>query len=296
MAGGTGAGVRRGFAAVLVAMVAAVGCGAGDGEDPVVEGTPPATPYSGPLDIATTSEEERADGDTTAQALLAASGAAGRALECDGEISWGAGPDGWGRSDGGDTPQDGLRLFFEMFEPAVPRSGYRVEREEADRVLYSFDVGGRTKVAVVVARDQEDRPGWGPETHASCDPAELPARFTDSTGQEIWTDRSGRRIPTTTLISYAGAEHCDWEQAHFLEMGRGKDHRQYVRDPHGVITRDLLTAAYDGDVRRPAGAHDTGYRYGDWHLWLTDDASTAYVGTSDGVEAWPLAKETVACM
>ncbi|MER6458536.1 hypothetical protein ABT270_38945 [Streptomyces sp900105245] len=57
-----------------------------------------------------------------------------------------------------------------------PDHGYRAERREADRALYSVDVKGRTKVAVVVAKDQKDRPGWGPpETNAACDPAELPA-------------------------------------------------------------------------------------------------------------------------
>lgn len=254
-------------------------------------GHTPATPYDGPLDIATKELDE-----STPQALLIASGAAGRALECDGEISWGGGPDGWSERDGGDTPQDGLRLYFDLFEPTGPHSGFRVEREETDRVLYSYDVAGRTKVAVVVARDQKDRPGWGPETNASCDPAELPASVTDSGGEEIWTDRSGKRVATTTLSGHAGAEHCGWQSAHFLETGRGEERRQYVRDPDGVIEEELLTTPYDGDVRMPAGAHDTGYRYGDRRLWLTDDRSTAYVRTSDGVEAWPLAKETVACM
>ncbi|MER6960008.1 hypothetical protein [Streptomyces sp. NPDC000618] len=286
--------MRKGFVAVaLTALVTAVGCGAGEGgeEDVIIDYGPAATPYSGPLHIAT----EELDEDTP-QALLLASGAAGRALECDGEISWGGGPDGWSKRDGGDTPEDGLRLYFDLFERPAPHSGFRVEREESDRVLYSYDVGGRTKVAVVVAKDQKDRPGWGPETHASCDPAELPASVTDSGDQEIWTDRDGKRIPTTTLSSYAGAEHCDWERAHFLGMGRSKDHRQYVRDPDGVLPSELLTAPYDGDVTMPADARDTGYRFGDRQLWLTDDRRTAYVRTSDGVEAWPLAKDTVACL
>ncbi|MFF3935396.1 hypothetical protein [Streptomyces phaeofaciens] len=273
-----------------VALTAAAGCGAGEERDVVVEGSPPTTPYGGPLDIATRELDE-----DTPQALLAGAGAAGRALECDGEISWGGGPDGWSRSDGGDTPEDGLRLWFDLFDPPGPRSGFRVEREETDRVLYSFDVGGRTRIAVVVAEDQPDRPGWGPETHASCDPAELPARVTDDGEEEIWTGRDGERIPTTTLSSHAGAEHCGWQSAHFLGMGRGEAYRQYVRDPHHVLDADLLTASYDGDVRMPDDAHDTGYRHGDRRLWLTDDRSTAYVRTSDGVEAWPLAKEPVAC-
>ncbi|MFF1439131.1 hypothetical protein [Streptomyces sp. NPDC058295] len=280
----------RFVASGLLVVLAAVGCGTGVETDVVVEGTPPATPYAGPLHIATKELDE-----STPEALRSASGAAGRALECEGEISWGGGPDGWNESDGADTPEAGLRLWFDLFEPTGPRSGFRVEREEADRVLYSYDVDGRTKIAVIVARDQKDRPGWGPETHASCDPAELPASVTDSGDEEIWTDRHGERVATTTLSSYPGAEHCDWQTAHFLGTGRGENHRQYVRDPDGVIDEDLLTSPYDGDAAMPADAHDTGYRYGDWRLWLTDDASTAYVRTSDGVEAWPLAKEMVAC-
>ncbi|MFI1044411.1 hypothetical protein ACH4U3_01120 [Streptomyces griseoruber] len=282
--------MRRGLAAVTAALVAAVGCGAGEKADLVVEGSPPATPYAGPLDIATTTRDTY-----TPQALLAESGAAGRALECDGEIYDGGGPDGWSGGDGGDSPEDGLRLFFDMFDPQMPRSGYRVERSADGRVLYSYDVGGRTKVAVVVAEDQKGRPGWGPETNASCDPAELPASYTDSLGLEIWTDSAGKRVPTTTLTSYAGAEHCGWETAHFLGLARGEGYRQYVRDPDGVLASVLLTTPYDDDVRMPADAQDTGYRYGHWRLWLTKDRTTAYVRTSDGVEAWPLAKEPIAC-
>ncbi|MDR6975746.1 hypothetical protein J2X68_002434 [Streptomyces sp. 3330] len=274
----------------LLVMAVAVGCGAGDERDVVVEGTPPATPYAGPLYLATKELDE-----STPEALRVASGAAGRALECEGEISWGGGPDGWSEGDGGDTPEEGLRLYFDLFDPVGPHAGFRVERAEADRVLFSYDVDGRTKIAVVVARDQEERPGWGPETNASCDPAELPASVTDPGGPEIWTDGRGERVATTTLTSYPGAEHCGWQTAHFLGTGRGEDHRQYVRDPEGVIEEDQLTSPYDGDTAMPAGAHDTGYRHGDWRLWLTDDASTAYVRTSDGVEAWPLAKEPVAC-
>ncbi|MFF8970098.1 hypothetical protein [Streptomyces sp. NPDC014995] len=284
--------MRRGLVVVTVlAAVTAVACGDGSGRDVVVEGTPPASPYGGPLEVPT----EELDEDTP-QALRLASGAAGRALECDGEIYEGGGPDGWSGRDAGDSPEEGLRLYFHMFDPEVPRRGYRVERGSADRVLYSFDVGGRTKVAVVVARDQRDRPGWGPETHASCDPAELPAEFTNSSWYEIWTDDSGERQPVARIHTSAGAEHCGWQQARFLTLGRGADARTYVRDPDGVLEPGMLDAPFDGDVRMPADAHDTGYRYRDWQLWLTDDRATAYVRTPDGVEAWPSAKDGVGCM
>ncbi|WP_406431758.1 hypothetical protein OHB00_05370 [Streptomyces sp. NBC_00631] len=281
--------MRRELAAVTVLVAAAaVGCDREGGSELVVAGTPPATPYRGPLDIPT----EEVDANTP-QALRAASGAAGRALECDGEIYWGTGPDGWSKDDGGGSPEDGLRLFFEMYDPEAPRGGYRVERREADRVLYSYDVGGRTKVAVVVAKDQKGRPGWGPETNASCDPSELPASVTSGPGwPEIWTDARGRRVPVSKITSSAGAEHCGWQSAHFLTFGG----RTYVRDPHGVFAEDsALAGRYDGDTTMPGGAHDTGYRLRDWRLWLADDGDTAYVRASHGVEAWPRERRAFAC-
>ncbi|MFF7122431.1 hypothetical protein [Streptomyces sp. NPDC008240] len=280
--------MRRGLVAVAVlAAVTAVGCDDGTGVRVVVDGTPPATPYSGPLHVGT-----RAVDDGSPRSLRLASGAAGRALECDGEIFDGGGPDGWSASDGGRTPEEGLKLYFDMFQPVQPDHGYRVERKEADRVLYSFDVKGRTKVAVVVAEDQKNRPGWGPETNASCDPAELPAKFAAAQGWEVWTDRSGRRVPVSRLSGSGGPEHCDWQSAHFLDL----DGRQYARDPEGVLRRaGLLTASYREHVSMPAGARDTGYHYRDRRLWLTDDKDTAYVRTSGGVEAWPRTRNGTAC-
>ncbi|MFD9000092.1 hypothetical protein ACFV0T_03750 [Streptomyces sp. NPDC059582] len=272
----------------VLAALTAVGCGTG--ENVVVEGTPPATPYGGPLHVPARASEE-----SGARAALAESGAAGRALECDGEIAAGGQGETWSEGDGGDTPEEGLAAYFGMEQPGVPSAGYRVEREEAGRVLFSYDVDGRTKVAVVVAKDGADRPGWGPETTAFCDPAEFPASWTDSHGYEIWTDRDGHRVPTSRVSSSAGEEHCDWQRAHFLELNRDEERRLYARDPDGVLEPGMLTAAYDGDVRLPRDAHDTGYRFEDRRLWLTDDPSTAYVRTSDGVEAWRLVRPDMGC-
>ncbi|MBT2416813.1 hypothetical protein J7F01_09865 [Streptomyces sp. ISL-22] len=278
--------MRRGIVAgAVLAATALVGCGAQE-QSAVVEGTPPATPYDGPLHVPARDLDE--DGP---RATRIESGAAGRALECDGEIYSGGGSETWSEGDGGSTPEEGLTAYFDIEQPEVPRSGYRVERKEKGRVLFSYDVDGRTKVAVVVAEDGKDRPGWGPETSASCDPAELPETFTDSLEYEIWTDEHGRRVPTTEISSSAGSAHCDWEKAYFLALGEYRDRRMYARDPDGVLEPGMLTAAYDGDVAMPADARDTGYRLGDRRLWLTGDTSTAYVRTPDGVEAWPLVKD-----
>ncbi|MGV9456238.1 hypothetical protein [Streptomyces sp. NPDC003635] len=270
--------------------VTAVGCG-DDGEGLVVEGATPATPYDGPLHVPVRNLDE-----DSPEAARVGSGAAGRALECDGEIYSGGGADRWSEGDGGSSPAEGLRAYFDIEQPDLPRTGYREERREGDRVLYSLDVEGRTKVAVVVAKDGENRPGWGPETSASCDPAELPASFTDSQWYEIWTDRDGRRVPITTVHSSAGPDHCDWQRAHFLAMGRGVDAETYARDPAGVLPPGALTSPYDGDVRMPADARDTGYRYEERELWLVqDEPAKVYVRTPDGVEAWPRLADGFGC-
>jgi hypothetical protein len=282
--------MRKGIVAAVLSIglaVAVTGCGGDQRGGLVVTGTPPPRPYAGPLDLPY--EEHADDGDGDAED----SGAAGRAVECDGEIRGGAAGDTWSRRDGGSTPEEGLDAYFDIYQPDLPEQGYRIERREGDRVLFSYDVEGRTKVAVVVAEDQPRRPGWGPETSAFCDLSEFPASYTEARGDEIWTDRDGSRVPTTEVISFPGAEHCDWQSAHVLSLGpKG---RMYVRDPRGIFSSDLLTAAYDADVRMPADARDTGYHYHDWRLWLTPDRSTAYVRTSAGVEAWPAARSLFGC-
>ncbi|MFD5711933.1 hypothetical protein ACFWHW_16325 [Streptomyces pharetrae] len=285
--------MRERLMAVAVAVLvsaAAAGCGEG-GADIVVEGTPPATPYGGPLSVPVPDLDE--DGP---RATRIESGAAGRALECEGEIHSGGAGESWGEGDGGGTPEEGLAAWFDIEQPDAPRSGYRVERAERDRVLFSYDVGGRTKVAVVVAEDRANAPGWGPETSASCDPAELPASFTDAQGYEIWTDEHGDRVPFGSLHSGAGPGHCDWQRAHFLTLGREPDGRLYARDPHGVLPDGMLTAPYDGDVPLPVRARDTGHRRGDRALWVVDgDPSKIYIRTPDGVEAWPRVADGMGC-
>ncbi len=284
-----------GLVAVVLAVAAsAVGCGERAPSDLVTAGEPPATPYSGPLRVPHEEEEKEIEEDSP-EAVKAGSGAAGRALECGGGISSGGVSGTWSKGDGGATPEEGLKAYFDIEQPDLPEYGYRVEREEAGRVLYSFDVDGRTKIAVVVAKDQPHRPGWGPETSASCDPAEFPPSFTDSRPYDIWTDEDGSRVPVSEVSSSAGSAHCDWQKAHFLEMGRDADRKLYARDPDGVLPPEMLASGYDGSVTMPGDARNTGYRLDDWQLWLAADASKAYVRTPKGVEAWPAVKKGMGC-
>ena len=96
----------------------------------------------------------------------------------------------------------------------LPDDGYRVERVDGDRVLLSYDVGDRTRVAAVVRdgiTDYNDDTGWGVESWSSCDPVELGADVAEDLGFELWTDAEGDPVPTSDVTSFPGPEHCDWQ-------------------------------------------------------------------------------------
>jgi hypothetical protein len=279
----------------LVAVVAALAAGCG-GEVPRPatsvgeESSPTAQPYEGPL------LEPAADGaEDGPEDLLAASGAAGRALDCDGAIYLGGSTEVWSKGDGGESPEEGLASFFEIEQPTLPRSGYHAERLARDRVLFSYDVDGETKIAVMIAKDQPRRPDWGPGNFAACDPAELPASFTDRLVIEIWTDRDGNRVPTTKVQSAVGPAHCNWETSHFVSTDAAGQPATFARDPERVLPSNMLAAQYDEDAAMPGDARDTGYRLGDWGLWAVPGAAMIFMRTPNGVEAWPAVKDGMGC-
>ncbi|MEU6663937.1 hypothetical protein [Streptomyces sp. NPDC046821] len=281
--------MRTRIVAVLIALVgASVSACGGDPPVPeglVLKGSAPATPYGGPL---------RAKTPDTAEDNVQGGGAAVLALECAGKpYQGGGGDDGWGGSDGADSPAAALNaLVTDELAGSLPHRGYRVEREQGRRVLYSYDVGGRTRAAVIVAKDLPRRPGWGMEAYAQCDPAEFARRERAGLDIRVWTDRAGRPVPVSRVFSTEGPEHCDWQSVTFLHVGD----RQYLRDPGHVLPRELVRSSYAPKTRLPEGATDTGYRDGRRQLWLSADKLNAYVRTGSGVERWPGAVEQIACM
>jgi hypothetical protein len=227
-----------------------------------------------------------------------------RALDCDGEPAGGGAGD---YADGGleavqDGPKEALEdwLDNEAWAYQLPEAGYRVEREDGDRVLLSYDVGGRTKIAFVAAdgvRDWNDDDGWGIESWSRCDPAELPADVTDALGIGVWEDAAGHRAPTTRIRSFQGPEHCDWQDITFLHIGPQRDAEEYLRDTTGELA-DLLSTTYDGAATVPRNATDTGLRRDGRQLWLGPDHDAAYLVSLDDpgdVERWPAAKRPIGC-
>ncbi|GAB3938848.1 hypothetical protein [Micromonospora vulcania] len=106
--------------------------------------------------------------------------------------------------------------------------------------------------------------------------------------------------------SYAGSEHCGWQDVTFLHVQLplpGQTgvaaNRQYVRDPAGRLDAEVR-ATYAPRTELPADARSTGYAGPDGRqLWLapSDSDTLAYVVYPDSrrVEAWPRTTQTLGC-
>lgn len=290
--------MRRVGSGLLVGGLLAVGVVAGCGSEPaVVAGTAPASPYDGPMSVPVDHSDEAG--------VLARSGAAGRALECTGAPYAGGGADyDSGLATVQDSPTEALRnLLAKDWIGEVPEQGYRVERRDDHRVLLSFDVDARTKVAFVVADDVADwkhHTGWGVEAWAACDPAELPASVTAGYRTEVWTDAAGTRVPVTEVVSWRGPEHCDWQDITFLEIGADPDRgggEEYLRDTHGELAR-WTRGRYQAHATLPKDATATGWQRDGRALWRVPDRSAAYlVSVTDpaDVERWPASTGPIGC-
>jgi hypothetical protein len=276
--------------AVAVTLVLS-GCGS---SSVVVQGDPVPSPYDGPMDLPI-DYRDRAT-------VVERSGSAGRALECDGDPYDGGGADyDSGLASVQDSATGALdNLFDEDPVGRLPEDGYRIERVERGRVLFSYDVEHRTRIALVASDDvrgYKGDEGWGVEVWAACDPAELPPRVTDALGIEVWNDASGRRAPVGEVESYRGPEHCGWQDITFLLLRSGDDTREYVRDPRGELA-DFLQTAYDGSATLPAGATNTALHRDRRELWLSNTGDAAYLVSlqdTEDVERWPASNEPIRC-
>ncbi|MDG4858055.1 hypothetical protein P8605_07810 [Streptomyces sp. T-3] len=284
-------------AAVLLTLSACGGITVGDDrvdESPSGDGSSGSTaPYDGPLKAKTpkwVGEDSPLEGG----------GASLRALECAVDpFQGGIGDDGWADSDGESSPDAALQQHLsegQMWR-IIPERGYRVERRSGKRVLFSYDVGGRTRAAVIVAENLRGKDGWIVETYALCDPSEFRAAERADLDLRVWTDEQDRPVPTTKISSSMGPEHCDWQSVEFLHLGRDKARRQYFRDPEAKFAdSDLLNSRYADDVPMPGDATDTGFCYEGRELWLSADKKDAYVRDGGHVQRWPGSKEQVGCI
>ncbi|WP_375426750.1 hypothetical protein [uncultured Friedmanniella sp.] len=269
----------------LVAGLLLTACGRGV----VVDAVPQATPYEGPLSVEVTAAPEDEDADR--------SGAAGRVVDCDGP------PVG----DSVHPPYEdtvsrspAAALKRELRAPnRGATSGLHEARREADRVLYTFVVDGRVRQAVIVHRGPAvgGDVGWHAESWARCDWAELPPALAEAQGLAVWTDPSGRRLPTSQVSSSRGPEHCGWQDMVFLSLNGGdlNDGESYVEHPDPELYPDYFAVPYAAAGVLPAKTRDTRYERDGRHVWLAPDHSRAYVGTPSSVAVWPRVIQPLGC-
>jgi len=269
----------------LSALLILSGCG----QPVVLEGVPTAPPYEGPLYVEVTAppDDEKAD----------RSGAAGLAVDCD------TPPVGYTEPDPYENSVSRSPIAALKRERKEPNRGadsqLREARREDDRVLYVYEVDRRIKQAMIVHRGTaiDGNTGWYVESWARCDWAELPPALAEGLGLQVWTDSSGRRVPTTRIASSRGPEHCNWEDMTFLNVDGGDldGGQTYLEHPQLSLYPDYLKVPYLPRTELPANGEDTGYRYNGRHLWLAPDQSRAFVGTPDSVAVWPRTTEPLGC-
>jgi hypothetical protein len=222
-------------------------------------------------------------------------GAAANHVQCEYGISQGGWSMDFGSPGGASDPEVALSVFLEGELFALPIQDFVAQGRDEARMLYTYSVAGEPKVAVIVADsahvplDAEDE--WGVETFASCDPAEFDPSTDDQLPVDIWLDAEGQRVPTSTLTSREGAEHCDWESVTFLRF----EDRQYISDPGGVLGDVGFVARFDGDAELPTDATNTGYHRNGRELWVSADGAITYIVGANRVKAWPTTTEPVGC-
>jgi hypothetical protein len=110
-----------------------------------------------------------------------------------------------------------------------------------------------------------------------------------------WTDVDGCLVRIDVLGERPGPDHCGWQDAQVLIVGRPLGARytspadtvEFVRDPAGVFGPEFA-AGFDADASLPAGAVDSGYRRGDVALWhVPGDQTAIWLVSPDDVERWP---------
>lgn len=212
------------------------------------------------------------------------------AVECEVVGDRGNNTDGFDDREAEGSARDALDGYVDDLTD-WPRDGYQATLQSEDRVLYTWDTAERTTLAVVVHDGETiSGDGWYVEAWARCDWSEFPDEVTDALGVQIWADGEGRRLPTTTIESSRGPEHCDWQTSTILTLGEDTYWRRPVKD-----LADFFDIPYGEGLALPDNAVDTGYQRGGQRLWLSPDRAVAYVGTPVAVERWPRPRERIAC-
>ncbi len=208
-------------------------------------------------------------------------------LECEGPIAsiGGEVPEAFGVGAAGVSPDEALDSFLGPDNPfaSLPAAGYTQIQIDDHWATYAHSYEGKTKAIIVLsdANPFGQEPGWLVIGLRACDASEFDPAVPLTFPVTIWTDASGEPVSTETVRSGSGPGHCGWDAAIWLDVGGNL----YFRDPAGVMDEWTVTP-FEPDADLPAGAVDTGYRTGEWSLWLVPGAD-AYLVSPSTIERWP---------
>jgi hypothetical protein len=249
-------------------------------DDPAAIGPPPTSEPS------TTSEPSpvRTVVPITPEPGPAWAGDARAALTCAGDPSLFEPRNAPGSDVGaGPTPDDALRFYLQSFEFSVdplPIAGYVEAGAIDDARLYTTDVGGNVKAAIVISKSASGTNGpWVVSSVAACPESELdPTTVTGAHRIGRWTDASGSEVPTSVLA--ATADCYGGTQVRL-------DGRLFVRIPQGGVDDTALESSWAPDVPIPADVVKTSYRSGDLRLYVASSGRGIYIGSGGRGERLP---------
>lgn len=206
-------------------------------------------------------------------------------LDCDGPVAniGGEVPDADYASGLADTPDAALTSFLGPSNAyaSLPAAGFTQIHLDEHWASYTHVFGGRARTIIVLSDVTEFGTGWLVVGLRACDASEFDPDVPLTFPVTIWTDAAGNRASTETIRSTPGPGHCGWDSAIWLHVGANL----YFRDPAGVMALFTETV-FEPKVHLPDGAVDSGFRTGEWSLWL-DPGGDAYLLSPGTVERWP---------
>jgi hypothetical protein len=159
------------------------------------------------------------------------------------------------------------------------------------------------------AAERPPAPGAPPAAHrcytwagALTDLRGEPPAWRANTSGRTWTTAGGCMVRVDVIADYDGPEHCDFQSARHVVVGRPVGSRftenahVYVRDPENVYRDAETSRKLDLDAALPPSAGDTGLRLGATELWaVPGEPRWIYLRKGEAVERWPLDREPTWC-
>jgi hypothetical protein len=149
---------------------------------------------------------------------------------------------------------------------------------------FDYVVNGSPKASVLFAAVPEGSATRWSWNAAACDPAEFAPTVRITGGVVVWSDASGRRVPTSKVLERNICGNPNGPTTLTL-AGVGV----FTRDP-GDRFEGRLLVPFATDIAVPSDATTTEYQEGGHQLWIAHDRKAAYVGSRESADRWPRVK------